>query len=303
MLEHTDRHDAVVATVLVPVVLEPEADALGESGLVGAAVRVAMLLRRERHAGDVHFGRGCEMERKAAPARSDVEHALARSQQELGRDMPHLPLLGLLQRVVGRRVVGAGILTAGVEEEPVEFVRQIVMVRDIGTGDRDGIVLREPPHEPAAQRPHAAHQVGAAPAEIGEAKIQQIVDAATLEEDGAVHIALAEREVRVADQAPDRRRVGDPHRDRGVAAAEAVGAMVGGDNGQRALADDPAQQAAEQEHADVGLPPAPAGEARFRTQGPYGRGLRPVMLDVAVHDVLALPSFAPGLWPIGRDVP
>ena len=54
--------------------------------------------------------------------RADVEHALPGLEQQLGRDVPLLVELRLLERLVAGLEVGAGILAVAIEEEVVELV-------------------------------------------------------------------------------------------------------------------------------------------------------------------------------------
>jgi hypothetical protein len=79
----------------------------------------------------LHVGDGGKVERHAAPAAADLEHALAGLEQELGRDVALLGGLRLLERLVAGGEVGAGILHVPVEPQAVEGVAEVVMVRDV----------------------------------------------------------------------------------------------------------------------------------------------------------------------------
>ena len=90
-----------------------------------------MLLLRQRDAGDARRGQLGEILRKTAPAAPDVEHALARLDQKLRRQMAFLGELGIVERLARCLEVAAAILPVGVEEEGIEPAVEIVMMRDV----------------------------------------------------------------------------------------------------------------------------------------------------------------------------
>src|SRR5438309_3974952 len=65
-----------------------------------------------------------------SPSAADVEHGLTGLETELAADEIDLVLLRLLELTVGLAVVRAGVEHEGIEEERVELVRDIVVVRD-----------------------------------------------------------------------------------------------------------------------------------------------------------------------------
>ena len=75
-----------------------------------------------------HLG---EIEAEPAPAGTDIEHAVARPDQELGRQMALLGELGVVERRIRRVEIGAAILPVGIEEQRVEPAVEIVMVGDV----------------------------------------------------------------------------------------------------------------------------------------------------------------------------
>src|SRR5216684_590786 len=131
MLEHADRNDAVVPAGFPAIVEQLEAHLVGNAAFERAAARHGMLLLGQGDAGHVDTELLAEKEAHAAPTRADVEHALAGLQQELGRDVALLVELGLFQRLLARLEIGAGILAVAVEEEIVELVLEIVVMRDV----------------------------------------------------------------------------------------------------------------------------------------------------------------------------
>jgi hypothetical protein len=84
------------------------------------------------------------IEAEPAPAGADVEHSLAGFHCELCGDMALLGHLRLFQRHIRALEIGAGILHVGVEEELVEFARQIVVALDVAPGARGRVDLLEP---------------------------------------------------------------------------------------------------------------------------------------------------------------
>ena len=97
------------------------------------------LLGRQRDAGDVGAGHFGQIKAEAAPARTDVEHAVAGSDQKLRREVTLLGELGVVERGVRRVEIGAAILLVGVEKERIEPPVEIVMMGDIvfATGRAD----------------------------------------------------------------------------------------------------------------------------------------------------------------------
>ena len=104
---------------------------IGKAQLIGPLRCESQLLLGQGDACDMNVEVLREVDRHAAPAAADVEHALAGLQVKLGGDMAKLVLLGFLDRVRGRAEIGAGIIHAAVEEEAVELIRQVVVMRHI----------------------------------------------------------------------------------------------------------------------------------------------------------------------------
>ena len=93
-----------------------------------AAARSGELLRRERDRGDAGFAYFGEVHGEPTPAAADVEHAVAALDQELGRQVPLLGDLGVVEGLVGRLEISAAILAVGVEEQRIELAVEIVVV-------------------------------------------------------------------------------------------------------------------------------------------------------------------------------
>ena len=103
MLEHADRDDPVEAAGLLAIVAQLEPHPVGQPAAPRALAADLELMPRERDAEHLARAGLGEIEREPAPARADVEHALAGAQQQLGREMA---LLVLLRRLQGRRADG-----------------------------------------------------------------------------------------------------------------------------------------------------------------------------------------------------
>src|SRR6185437_17034784 len=77
MLEHADRDDAIELALDVAVVLQQELGCAAKPAFGSTDVRGLPLLDRQRYAGDIGAQGLGEIETKAAPATSDIEHAMA----------------------------------------------------------------------------------------------------------------------------------------------------------------------------------------------------------------------------------
>ena len=156
---------------------------------------------REGDAGDVGAADAGEVERHAAPAAADVEHAGAGPDEELGRDEALLGELGLVERHVGALEVGAGVLHVAVEEEPVEPLVEVVVVRDVGARrlEADGAQHRRV-GDAAAERAGPGRRGGDLGAGVGLGERDQLVDVALLEDEPAVHVHLGDGEARVEER-------------------------------------------------------------------------------------------------------
>ena len=99
-------------------------------------------------AGFAHFG---QVHREPAPAAADVEHAVVALDQELGRQVPLLGDLGVVEGLVGGLEVGAAILAVGVEEQRIELAVEVVVVRDVAARALRRIELPQPAVEVSDQ--------------------------------------------------------------------------------------------------------------------------------------------------------
>jgi len=119
MFEHSDRDDAIVSPVDVAVIDEMIPDSLVESGFLGPSPRKCQLFFGQRHAVNVRSADFGHVARKAAPAGTDIEHALPWLDQQLRGEVSFLRQLGIIERLMLTFEIGAAILPVGVEEHGV----------------------------------------------------------------------------------------------------------------------------------------------------------------------------------------
>ena len=167
----------------VAVVEQLEADPVGEPGALRLLVRQRVLLLRQRHAGDVDVLDRREIEREVAPARADIEHLEARLEAELCRDEAQLVALRLLERVGVVDEIGAGVLHALVEEEPVEVVAEVVVVRDVGLRLADLVRLLEALEAARDPPQHLLQRIGAERQPVHREQRQEVAQARALGND------------------------------------------------------------------------------------------------------------------------
>ncbi len=132
VLDHADGRHLVVARVTrhVPEVAVLDHAAVGQALALDARLRPRRLLAREGHAVRAHAVVLGGPDRQRAPAAADVEHGLAGREPELPAHEVELVHLRLLELAVRVAVVGARVDHQRVEEQRVEVVADVVMVRD-----------------------------------------------------------------------------------------------------------------------------------------------------------------------------
>ena len=119
--------------------------------------------------------------------------------RELGGDMRLLVGLRLLEAVVGVGEVGAAVLLVVVEEEFVELVAEVVMVRDVAcarASDCCGRSRRLSRSLAPAKR--VAPVALVLPAVGADDQLEQVEDRPVLDDQPPVHIGFAKAEPRVA---------------------------------------------------------------------------------------------------------
>src|SRR5438270_5026370 len=103
------------------------------------------LLFRQRHPRNIRAGEAREVEAETTPSATDVEHVLAGLDGEFGRDVPLLCELRFLEGLCIMLEIGTGILPIFIQEERIELVSNVVMMRDIAPGTLRIVALLERP--------------------------------------------------------------------------------------------------------------------------------------------------------------
>ena len=237
MLEHADRDDAVERPFHLAVVLQQELGLVLEAKLLGAAVGDGVLLVRERHADHLDVAMLGEIEAQPAPARADVEHALARLQVQLGGEVALLGVLRFVEAGDAVFPIGAGILQVGVEEERIEPSVEVVVRMDVLLRPAERVDLPETAggQPPAADGDHPPRRQGVA--RIAEDHREEVEDRPLFDDHPPFGELLAELEIGVVD---DRRlglAAGEAHaHGLGPPVAEGVLVTLGIDDLERSLA-------------------------------------------------------------------
>ena len=153
VLAHLDRRHRVVRLVRdLPVVLQPDLDAVLEAERRHPGQPVRPLLRRERDPGGPHAVVLRRVHEERRPPAADVQQPHAGPERELAADQVELVALGV-DEAVGRRLllrpVTAGVGHLRVEQEGVEVVGEVVVVGDRGAVAAAGV---QPPAEAGFRR-------------------------------------------------------------------------------------------------------------------------------------------------------
>ncbi len=248
MLEHADRDDAVERAFHVAIILQAEIGPPGEAPLLGAAPRHAMLFLRQRHSGDLRSRMGGEVKSHSAPTAANVEHGKTRPiKQQLGGDMALLGQLGIVQRLVGRLEISAGILPVGVEEQRIEPSIEIVMMGDVLLRTVRWVELGEASEQKAQPQEELRAGTGHLKADLRHQQRKHLGDVALLHHHAAFHIGLAEAQFGIEDDLALPGMRGEAHCEGWSAAIPEHGAIAGGeDHGERATAHNAREDLGEQ---------------------------------------------------------
>ena len=221
MLEHADGDDPVELGIQIPVVGQLESGPVRNAGLLGPLVGYPVLSGGQGNSKHPAAEITHQGEAHSPPPAADIEDRLARLQQQLVGDVALLSLLGPFKCIVRILEIGAAVLPILVQEQFVEFIRQVVVVLDVGARSTDRIVLGNAPSqlpcggqelmEPrTAGRLHVDHHQFEKPGQV------VLFDYKTL-----IHVAFAHRQCRLDAERPKRPAVRYPDPDRvGAAIAE-----------------------------------------------------------------------------------
>ena len=200
------------------------------------------------------------MDRKAAPARADLEQVVGRAEVNQPAQRLVLARLRGLERVA-RLEHGRGVGHGGVEERREEVVREVVVAGDVAgrAGDRVALLRR---HPRLVQPPQALQRPRQEPVDVGGEgphRRRQVVGGPV-----AGHVCLAEPDLARRGQSVEERVPCDRHHRRARAALGRDRA-VGQDDPQRRVAQ-PAHGAQEEPPRDG----RPHGRPRRHRDAPNG---------------------------------
>ena len=212
MLEHADRYDAVPLAGQGAVVHQLEPHLAGQASLGRPGAGSGKLLLGQGDARDLCAVVAGQGQRHAAPTAADVQHAHARPQQQLGCDQALLSRLRLLQCLRPSREIGAGILAVGVQQQRIQRAVQVVVVDHVALGAAGRVELRPAFQRHSGQAMQCHDGLPPAAGDVGRQQVQRVVDRAAHRGDGAVHVALAERQPGVQHHAPHRAPIGHGER-------------------------------------------------------------------------------------------
>ena len=218
MLEHADGNDPIEAPGERAIVDQLETDAIGDTRLFGTTPGDLELLLRQRDPEHVDVGNAVQVKRHPAPAAADVEHALTGLQRQLGGDVRLLELLRLVQPGGRCREIGAAILAVAIEEEIVEPVVEIVMMRDVALRSGGMVAMKAAAAllaQPVTQPARAGERgLPLLPAIVCGDERDERADVVAVDGEAPVHIRLARAQRRIGEDPEAGRRIGEADRDR-----------------------------------------------------------------------------------------
>ena len=131
--------------------------------------------------------------------------------------MTLLVALRPLDVVVAVAEIAARVLAVGVQEQIVQATREIVVVGDMRPREARRIVLMQMPQDLGGDAERALERLLESAVHVDGADAQEVVQAPLLDRQRAVHVGLAEIEVRVEREPVMQRLVVQPHRRGGTA--------------------------------------------------------------------------------------
>ena len=185
----------------VAIILEQKFRRSRQVLLGRAGVRDLQLFGRQRDAGDVGAGHFSQIEAKAAPARADVEHAVAAPDQQLCGEVTLLGELGVVERACPAFRNRRSYIACRHRERANRAARRdrndgrhclCARPRQIELPDVP-CQIAQPPLQPGPAR----HHVG-----LIEQDRQRIRDRAVLDHERAVHKGFAERQFGIEQDPP-----------------------------------------------------------------------------------------------------
>ncbi len=140
VFEHSNRHERVVRTADVSVVVVDEGHSIGQMFARRPRPRVVQLLTRDVDGRDAHPVMPRHVQGQGAPATSGFDDRLARLQSQFAADPIELCALRHVERRLWRFEVRTGVHEFAVEPQSVEVVAEIVVMVHVpaGTAERVG---------------------------------------------------------------------------------------------------------------------------------------------------------------------
>ena len=186
-LDHLDRDELVVAATQLAVVLHQHRDPVAQSRAADLLDGVIVLLARDRRRGHVAAARCGSVQRERAPARSDLEHTIPRTEVELLTDALELRDLRLLERHPLLLEERTRVAHRRIEHPLEQLVAEVVVRGDVApapalraaTQKRPGPLQRPPQRREtraqpvqaagvARSEPDQRHQIGRVPQALGK---------------------------------------------------------------------------------------------------------------------------------------
>ena len=211
MLEHADGDDPVETARQAAIVPECELHFRRRSTEANRHPfrGIIMLLFRQSDPEDIAARRLLgQMQRETTPAAADVENAVVRLDQELGREVPLLGELRVFQRLICMLEIGAGILPVRVEEQLIEPTIEIVMMRNISLRTSRQVAMTEDPQLRADMIDDAGDQRMRAVLRLPQHHRHEIIERAVFDKETAVHVKLTKPCIGIDEKSPLRPIVG-----------------------------------------------------------------------------------------------
>jgi hypothetical protein len=122
-------------------------------------------------------------------------------------------VLRLLDGLIVVAEIGARIVHAFVEKQPIEVVAEIVVMGDVLLCLADSVGLLEALQATRHSAQHLLQRIGAEGQPIDREECQEVPEARVLEAHAAVHVGLARMEFRVEKELMVKRTIREPHGD------------------------------------------------------------------------------------------
>src|SRR5215831_14720230 len=142
VLEHSDRHEGVVLTGDVAVIVLDVLETIGEALACRPLACPANLLVRDVEGAHAYAVMARHVHRQHPPATSGLDHALAGPEAKLAAHVVHLRDLRLIERGGRLGVVRTGVRHGRAEPQLVERVADVVVVMDVVPRANEGVAVR-----------------------------------------------------------------------------------------------------------------------------------------------------------------